>query len=82
MCASLLVEEGNEIGLRASTLVLLWLLAALGEVFYSRVAGDALLLSCGLSVLSFGIDLRNQDSSFVLEIGSKLLPDGCERFAV
>lgn len=82
MRPSLLVDELDEVDLSAPTSVGLGFFGALGEELDGWVAGDALLLGRSLGVLSFGINLGNEDAGLVTEVVGDLLPDWCEALAI
>lgn len=82
VCAGILVEVLNERIFRTSALVWGGLGGTLLEEFDGRVRGDTLLLSKGLCVLGFRIDLGDQNVGLVDKGVGKSLPDGSEGFAV
>jgi hypothetical protein len=80
--AGVLVEILDERVLGTGTLVRGGLERALLEELDCRVRRDALLLGKSLRILSFGIDLGDQDVGLVNESIGKSLPDGSEGLAV
>jgi hypothetical protein len=82
MGARVLVEELDESLFGATALVRGGLGGTLLEELDGRVRGDALLLSESLCVLSFGIDLGDQDVGLVDKGVGEGLPDGSEGLAV
>jgi hypothetical protein len=82
VCSSLLVDELDEVGLRAATSVSLGLLAALGEELDVWVAGNALLLGCSLRILGFSVNLGNDNVGLVGKVFGDSFPDWCEVLAV
>jgi hypothetical protein len=79
---SLLVEVLDKSVLGTTTLVGNRLLGSLGEELDGRVTLDALVLSSGLCVLGFGINLGDEDIGFVGVGVGELLPDGSKSLAV
>ncbi|THW90286.1 tRNA pseudouridine synthase B [Aureobasidium pullulans] len=78
----LLVEVLDKGLLGTSTLIGDRLLGTLGEELDGRVALDALVLSSGLCVLGFGVNLGDEDVGFVGEGVGELLPDRSKSLAV
>jgi hypothetical protein len=73
--AGLVVQEGDEVGLGAAALVGDGFLGALGEEFDRRVSGDTLLLGNSLGVLSFGVNLGDDDVWVAGEVVGKIFPN-------
>ena len=82
MGASVGVEEVDEVLLGAGASVWEGLSGSLGEVLDGGVGRDALLLSEGLGVLGFRVNLGDQNAGLGDEVVGEGFPDGSESLAV
>lgn len=78
----LLVDKGNQVGLRSATTVKLALGRTSREELDGRVAGNTLILCNRLAVISLGVNLSNDNVGLKEEVLGQLLPGRSQVLAV